>query len=100
GLILWFAFCVTFVIKMAPAFVVTHTSPPRSPLSGPYPFVTAYTTVELPFAVGPPAASAFTRLISSPVHTPVPNVSKSLLSCRGAVPLVLIDHARQVPTSI
>ena len=42
-----FTFWVTFVIKLTPALVVTHTSPPGDPLSGPYPFVTAYTTVEL-----------------------------------------------------
>src|ERR1700674_525285 len=96
-----FTFCVTFVINVTPALVVTHTPPPGIPLSGPYPLVTAYTTVELLFvSFGPPAASPFTRLISPPVHTPVPNVSKSLLSCSGAVPLVLIRHTRQVPTNI
>src|SRR6202140_3310823 len=96
-----FTVCVTFVINVTPALVVTHTSPPGFPPSGPYPLVTAYTTVELLFvSFGPPAASAFTRLISPPVHTPVPNVSKSLLSCNGALPLVLIRQTRQVPTNI
>src|ERR1019366_3853664 len=95
----WVALWVTFVNNFAPALVVTQTSPPGVLLSGPYRFVTAYTTAESPFTVGPPAASAFTRFVSSPVHTPVPSVSKSLLSCRGAVPLVLIRHTLQVPTS-
>jgi hypothetical protein len=41
-----FTFPVTFVIKLTPALVVTHTSPPGAPLIGPYPSVTAYTTAE------------------------------------------------------
>ena len=40
-----FTFCVTFAISVTPASVVTQTSPPGSPLSGPYPLFTAYTTV-------------------------------------------------------
>src|ERR1039457_5767697 len=46
GFTFWVAFSVTFVIKLTPASVVTHTSPPGDPLRGPYPLVTAYTTFE------------------------------------------------------
>ena len=69
--------------------------------SGPYPLVTAYTTVELLFAsFGPPAANRVHEIhFIASAHASSQGV-EVIAELRGRTAVVPILHTRQVPTSI